>query len=175
VTGRCDSYRYSSARSSKIKIRTSSPYKAKFALSGDEVQILSCDDPAELWESQHPEFCSYQLSSSPGYRRGPGSLSIESTVAWGHLLPGCPKTPDPTSGLMRFFFFAGVLSCTCKSGASPDPMSGLPIENPVKRLQSPFFFGGVLYYIITTSFKKKKKTYSFKMRNPLEKNLTILL
>jgi hypothetical protein len=38
----------SSAGSSKIKIRTSSPYKAQLALYGDEVRILNFDDPAEL-------------------------------------------------------------------------------------------------------------------------------
>ena len=36
-----------SAGSSKIKIRTSSPYKAKLALYGDEVRILNFEDPAE--------------------------------------------------------------------------------------------------------------------------------
>ena len=46
MTGRCDYY--SSAGSSNIKIRTSSPYKAKFAIYGDEVRILIFDDPAEL-------------------------------------------------------------------------------------------------------------------------------
>jgi hypothetical protein len=39
---------YSSAGSSKIKIRTTSPYKAQLALYGDEVRILIFDDPAEL-------------------------------------------------------------------------------------------------------------------------------
>ena len=37
-----------------------------------------------------------------------------------------------------------ILYRICKSGASPDPMPGLPIENPVKRLQSPFFLLGVI-------------------------------
>ena len=41
-------YYYSSAGSSKIKIRTSSPYKAELALYGDEVRILIFDDLAEL-------------------------------------------------------------------------------------------------------------------------------
>jgi hypothetical protein len=45
-SGRCPLY--SSAGSSKIKIRTSSPYKAKLALYGDEVRILIFEDPAEL-------------------------------------------------------------------------------------------------------------------------------
>jgi hypothetical protein len=39
---------YSSAGSSKIKIRTSSPYKAQLALYGGEVRILIFDDLAEL-------------------------------------------------------------------------------------------------------------------------------
>jgi hypothetical protein len=44
--GRC--LLYSSAGSSKIKIRTSSPYKARLGLYGDEVRILIFDYPAEL-------------------------------------------------------------------------------------------------------------------------------
>ena len=51
--GRCDSY--SSAGSSKIKIQTSSPYKAQLALYGDEVRILIFDDPAENERGQRPE------------------------------------------------------------------------------------------------------------------------
>ena len=39
---------YSSAESSKIKIRTSSRHKANLALWRDEVRILIFDDPAEL-------------------------------------------------------------------------------------------------------------------------------
>ena len=44
----------SSAGSSKIKIRTSSPYEANWDLYGDEVQILIFDDPAELEKPQRP-------------------------------------------------------------------------------------------------------------------------
>ena len=44
-----------SAGSSKIKIRTSSPYKANLALYGDEVRILIFDDPAENERGQRPE------------------------------------------------------------------------------------------------------------------------
>jgi hypothetical protein len=61
---RGDCRSYSSARSSKIKIRTSSPYKAKVALYGDEVRILIFDDPAELYERQSPQFCCAQLYST---------------------------------------------------------------------------------------------------------------
>ena len=43
--GRCDSY--SSAGSSKIKIRTSLANKAQLALLANEVRILIFDDPAE--------------------------------------------------------------------------------------------------------------------------------
>jgi hypothetical protein len=60
--GRCDFY--SSAGSSKIKIRTSSRHKAQLALRLDEVRILIFDDPAELEESQHPKFCFAQLDST---------------------------------------------------------------------------------------------------------------
>jgi hypothetical protein len=52
MTGRCQSY--SSAGSSKIKIRTSSCSKAKLALLHDEVRILIFDDPAELSNWQRP-------------------------------------------------------------------------------------------------------------------------
>ena len=55
---------FSLVGSSKIKIRTSSPYKANLALYGDEVRILIFDDPAELQESQRPKFCSAQPYSS---------------------------------------------------------------------------------------------------------------
>jgi hypothetical protein len=44
--GRCQSC--GSAGSSKIKIRTSSPYKDQLALYGDEVRFLIFDDPAEF-------------------------------------------------------------------------------------------------------------------------------
>ena len=44
--GRCPVY--SSAVSSKIKIRTSSRHKAQLALWRDEVRILIFDDPAVL-------------------------------------------------------------------------------------------------------------------------------
>jgi hypothetical protein len=44
-----------SAGSSKIKIGTSSPYKANLALYGDEVRILIFDDPAENERGQRPE------------------------------------------------------------------------------------------------------------------------
>jgi hypothetical protein len=50
--GRCRSY--SSAGSSKIKVRTSSRHKAQLALLHDEVRILIFDDPAELEKSQRP-------------------------------------------------------------------------------------------------------------------------
>jgi hypothetical protein len=43
--GRCDSY--SSAGSSKIKIRTSLANRAQLALLANEVRILIFDDPAE--------------------------------------------------------------------------------------------------------------------------------
>jgi hypothetical protein len=43
-----------SAGSSKIKIRTSSPYNANLALYGDEVRILIFDDPAELEMGERP-------------------------------------------------------------------------------------------------------------------------
>jgi hypothetical protein len=46
--GRCDSY--SSAESSKIKIRTSLADKAQLALLVNEVRILIFHDPAELEE-----------------------------------------------------------------------------------------------------------------------------
>jgi hypothetical protein len=62
MTGRCRSY--SSARSAKIKIRTSSRHIAKLVLCLDEVRILIFDDPAELYEQQHPEFCFTQLDST---------------------------------------------------------------------------------------------------------------
>ena len=44
-----------SAGSSKIKIGTSSPYKANLALYDDEVRILIFDDPAENERGQRPE------------------------------------------------------------------------------------------------------------------------
>ena len=53
-----------SAGSSKIKIRTSSRYKAKLALYGDEVRILIFDDPAESEREQRPKFCSSQFNST---------------------------------------------------------------------------------------------------------------
>ena len=46
--GRRDSYMYSSAGSSKTKIRTSSRHKVQLALWRDEVRILIFDDPAKL-------------------------------------------------------------------------------------------------------------------------------
>jgi hypothetical protein len=49
------------------------------------------------------------------------------------------KKPDQTSGLMWcYFVLAGVFSCTRThaKAVSPDPMSGLAIEKPVKRLSS---------------------------------------
>ena len=52
--GRCPLY--SSAGSSKIKIRTSSWHKAQLALCHDEVRILIFDDPAENEREQHPKF-----------------------------------------------------------------------------------------------------------------------
>ena len=50
--GRC--HRWFSVMRSKIKIRTSSPYKAQLALYGDEVRILIFDDPAELYRRKRP-------------------------------------------------------------------------------------------------------------------------
>ena len=50
--GRCRSY--SSARSSKIKIRTSSCSKVNLGLLHDEVRILIFDDPAQEKLSQRP-------------------------------------------------------------------------------------------------------------------------
>ena len=50
--GRCICF--SSARSSKIKIRTSSWHKAQLALGHVEVRILIFDDPAEQERSQRP-------------------------------------------------------------------------------------------------------------------------
>jgi hypothetical protein len=52
MTGRCGFY--SSAGSSKIKIRTSSRHKAQSALCRNEVRILIFDDPAELEGPQRP-------------------------------------------------------------------------------------------------------------------------
>ena len=49
---------------SKIKIRTSSSYKAHLALYDYEVRILISDDPAEQEERQRPQFRSAQLDSS---------------------------------------------------------------------------------------------------------------
>jgi hypothetical protein len=53
------------------------------------------------------------------------------------------KKPDQTSGLMHcqmwcYFVLAGVFSCTRThaKAVSPDPMSGLAFEKPVKRLSS---------------------------------------
>ena len=60
-SGRCGSY--SSAGSSKIKIRSSSRHKAILALCLDEVRILIFDDPAELERRKRPEFRSAQLNS----------------------------------------------------------------------------------------------------------------
>ena len=60
--GRCRSY--SSAGSSKIKIRTSSRNKLNLALLRDEVRILIFDDPAELESWQRPEFRFAQLDST---------------------------------------------------------------------------------------------------------------
>ena len=60
--GRCPLY--SSAGSSKIKIRTSSCNKARLALLHDEVRILIFDDLAENERGQHPEFSSSQLDST---------------------------------------------------------------------------------------------------------------
>jgi hypothetical protein len=54
--GRCDLF--SSAGSSKIKIRTSSRSKSPIALLRDEVRILIFDDHAEQETSQRPEFVS---------------------------------------------------------------------------------------------------------------------
>ena len=52
--GRCVSY--SSAGSSKIKIRTSLRHKANLALCRNEVRILIFYDPAELEERKCPQF-----------------------------------------------------------------------------------------------------------------------
>ena len=52
---------------SKIKIRTSSPYKAEWALYGDGVRILIFDDPAEQERRQRPELRFTQLHSTRVY------------------------------------------------------------------------------------------------------------
>ena len=66
--GRCDCF--SSAGSSKIKIRTSSCNKAHRALSHNVVQILIFDDPAENERSQRPEFRYTQLYNKCTYTAG---------------------------------------------------------------------------------------------------------
>ena len=62
--GRCPLY--SSAGSSKIKIRTSLANKAQLALDllANEVRILIFDDPAENERGQRPEFSSTQIYST---------------------------------------------------------------------------------------------------------------
>ena len=60
--GRCPLY--SSAGSSKIKIRTSLANKAQLALLANEVRILIFDDATENERGQRPEFCSAQLNST---------------------------------------------------------------------------------------------------------------
>jgi hypothetical protein len=62
--GRCQSY--SSAVSSKIKIRTSSCHKVNWASCHDEVRILIFDNPAELYDWQSGSW-EGKLSNASGH------------------------------------------------------------------------------------------------------------
>ena len=68
---------FSSAGSSKIKIRTSSWHKFRLALCHDEVRILIFDDTAEQKRSESPQFCFTQLYSTR-VGRDPGIQSFQS-------------------------------------------------------------------------------------------------
>jgi hypothetical protein len=92
--GRCRLY--SSAGSSKVKIRTSSPYKAQLALYGDEVRILIFDDPAELYRRQRPKFRSAQLDynyGGVGCRNIVRSLGNLRSAASGRFVPKVGGVP----------------------------------------------------------------------------------
>ena len=73
---------------SKIKIRTSSPYKAKLALYGDEVRILIFDDPAEQERGQRMEFRSAQLYSTRVYTAIDINLDAMPLICLDHDGPG---------------------------------------------------------------------------------------
>ena len=140
MTGRCRSY--SSARSSKIKIRTSSCNKANLASLQDEVRILIFDDPAELYERKRPQLHSAQLDSiithqtsicacmhgRPGWR-GPHALrGLEAYIHSARLSQG----PGPSNNRIR-----GDRGAKCWAYGDPGGAQGGQARTPWRPAGSP--------------------------------------
>ena len=101
----------SSAGSSKIKIRTSSTYKSKLALYGDEVRILNFEDPAEPKAWKRPGSESRKMSNPRG----------RAAHAMHEIFPGNLRNPahDRRAGAMCQFptdqvYSTTAVPCTCK-------------------------------------------------------------